>query len=99
MDRLCYDVADAAADLPGIALDPRNLIVDFPVKQTFQITEGAKCQFNRNRHDHGIVSPRQHGTHPKREWADYAPIPSVRQGRKLACSRSSNLRLMSSPPP
>src|SRR2546425_3562781 len=66
MDRLGYDVADAAADLPGATLDPRNLFVDFPVKQTFQITEGAKRQFNRNRHDHGIVSPRQHGPHSKR---------------------------------
>src|SRR5712691_11314640 len=66
MDRFGYDVADAAADLPRITLDPRNLFVDFPVKQTFQITEGAKRQFNRNRHDHGIVSPRQHGPHPRR---------------------------------
>src|SRR5580765_8026309 len=98
MDRLGYDVADAAADLPGIALDPRNLIIDFRVEQTFQITEGAKRQFNRNRHDHGIVRPRQHGPTP-REWADYAPIPSGRQEGKLARSRSSNLRLMSSPPP
>src|SRR5258705_5160892 len=98
LDRLAHDIPNAAADFQGIALDPRSFFVEFPVKQPFEITERAKRHFRRDGNDHGIVGPRQHGPTPS-EWADYAPIPSGRQAAKLACSRSSNLRLMSSPPP
>jgi len=77
-DRLNDNIAEAAAYLPGHALDPRCFVVNSAMEQAFEILKGLERHVNRNRDTNGVLDARQHARPPR--GRDYAPIPRGRQG-------------------
>src|SRR5260370_29432944 len=63
--RLSDNIADSAADLPGLALGPRSLVIDSAMEQAFEVLKGFERRVNRNRYGNGVFDARQHAKTPQ----------------------------------
>ena len=63
-DRLNDNIAQTAADLPWIALDPRDVVVGSAMEQAFEILKGLERHFHRNWNRDRVLDARQHARPP-----------------------------------
>src|SRR5262249_35514046 len=52
LEGVCNEIANSAANFPGLAFGPRSFIVDSAVKKALEVCKSAKRQFRRDWHDH-----------------------------------------------
>src|SRR5450755_3986885 len=62
------DIPEPATNLPGLALDPRGLVIDSAMQQPFEILEAVKRRVDWYRQRYRVFDPGRHGT-PPIQWA------------------------------
>ena len=65
LDGFDHDVAQAAADLPGLAFDEQSFVVNSAMKQAIEVLEGEKGCIDLHGDTNRIVETRQHGPTPQ----------------------------------